>query len=465
MGQFSLMKQSDNLSFTSIPAQYGRLISTHIPCPDVTLAQFLQSGLGQERFYWENSQDDVAFAAIGSALEILAYGEDRFETIRHHAIEIFADAMVLDEQEPFAAPRLFGGFSFRDDFVPDVAWSDFPPAHFVLPHYQLVRVQDKTWLGINAHIPYGEPPLELLDDLKEALLAKVAELQSQTLHDLPSMTQTDLNYPLPYEVWQRYITDATKRMREGEFNKVVLSRVAELRFDNTVVVDKALDYLAETYPETYRFLFEPRPYSAFFGATPELLASVSGKAFSTMALAGSIQRGNTPAKTQGYANELLNSAKDRYEHQLVIDGIQERLRPLSDSVDIGETGIMTLSNIQHIHTAIEATLKRDDGIIPIVEALHPTPALGGDPREIAMQMIGNYEAVPRGWYAAPVGWIDRNLDGQFAVAIRSAIAQEKRVWLYAGAGIVADSDPQKEWDEIALKFTPMLKALGSDAAS
>jgi menaquinone-specific isochorismate synthase len=96
----------------------------------------------------------------------------------------------------------------------------------------------------------------------------------------------------------------------------------------------------------------------------------------------------------------------------------------------------------------------------VIAALHPTPALGGSPRELAMQLIGEYEPVPRGWYAAPVGWIDRNLNGQFGVAIRSAVAQEKRVWLYAGAGIVAESEPQKEWDETALKFKPMLNALG-----
>ena len=454
------MSQPENATYTSIPAQYGRLISTHIPCPDVSLAQFLRSARGQERFYWESSRDNVAFAGIGKALEIMGYGEDRFETIRHDAMELFADALVLDEKEPLAAPHLFGGFSFRDDFVPDVAWSDFPPAHFVLPHYQLVRVGDKTWLAINAHIPYGEPPLSLLPDLKEALSAKVAELQNYDVSSLPEIKQTGLNYPMPYETWEANLIDATNRMKNGEFNKVVLSRVAEIRFNKKVNTDAALNFLAEKYPETYRFLFEPRPHSAFYGATPELLATVKGTHFETMALAGSIRRGKTPEEDKAYADELLNSPKDSYEHQVVIDGIKSRLEPLAETMTIGETGIMSLSNIQHIHTPISAELKNDDGIIPVVQALHPTPTLGGDPRDIAMDAIGKYEPVPRGWYAAPVGWIDRNMNGQFGVAIRSAIAQERRVWLYAGAGIVADSVPQKEWDEIALKFVPMLNALG-----
>ena len=455
------MNLPDNSTFTSIPAQYGRLISVHIPC-DVSIAAFLQAARGQQRYYWESSRDDIACAGIGTALELKAWGVDRFKTIQHHAMELFADALVLDEQEPFAAPRLFGGFAFRDDFVPDVAWSDFTPAHFVLPHYQLVRVGGKTWLSMNAHIPYGESPQGLLTELKDALQKKADELLAYQVQTLQPQKHTELNYPMPYNVWERNITDATNRMKAGELQKVVLSRVAEVRFPQRVVVDSALDYLAQKYPDTYRFMFEPRAYHAFYGATPELLASVQGKQIQTMALAGSIKRGKSPEEDEAYADELFNSAKDRYEHELVIEGVRAKLEPLTETLNIGTTGILRLSNIQHIHTPIAGTLKNNDGVIPVVEALHPTPALGGSPRELAMQLIGEYEPVPRGWYAAPVGWIDRNMNGQFGVAIRSAVAQDKRVWLYAGAGIVADSIPQKEWDETGWKFQPMLNALGID---
>ena len=454
------MMQPDNSTYTSIPAQYGRLVSVHVPCPDVTLASFLQAASGQPRFYWESNRDDVAFAGTGTALELMAWGADRFETIRHHAMELFADALALDVQEPLAAPRLFGGFAFRDDFIPDITWSNFTPAHFVLPHYQLVRVGDAMWLSLNAHIPYGESPNGLLSELQEALQAKADELRNTRIEALPAQPHTDLSYPMPYDIWERNITDATLRMKAGELEKVVLSRVAELRFAKRVNVDTALAYLTETYPETYRFLFEPRPFHAFYGATPELLVSVNGTQLETMALAGSIQRGNTLQEDETFGNELLSSAKDRHEHQVVAEAIEAHLKPLTTSLNIGQAGIMRLSNIQHIHTPISGTLKDDNGVLPVVAALHPTPALGGNPRALAMQLIGEYEPVPRGWYGAPVGWIDRHLNGQFGVAIRSAVAQDKRVWLYAGAGIVADSEPQKEWDETALKFRPMLNALG-----
>ena len=438
----------------------GRLVSLHIPCEGVSLDHFLRAAQGQERFYWESNRDGLAFAGVGTALELMAWGADRYENIRQRVGGLFNNALVLDEQEPLASPRLFGGFSFRDDFIPDVAWSDFTPAHFVLPHYQLVQVKGKRWLSINAQIPTGEDVTDLHRALQDALQTKLETLQHPNPRNEQDRRYTELNYPLPFETWSANIQDATRRMKAGEVKKVVVSRVAEIRFARRVDVDHALDYLAQAYPETYRFLFEPRPYHAFYGATPELLAQVEGKQFKTMALAGSIRRGKTPDEDKKLGSELLNNPKDHYEHLLVSKAIRENLEPIMENLIIGDPGIMKLSNIQHIHTPISGTLKSDSGIIPVVQVLHPTPALGGEPRDIAMRLIGEYETVPRGWYGAPVGWIDRHMNGQFGVAIRSAVAQEKRVWLYAGCGIVADSDPQKEWDETALKFRPMLHALG-----
>jgi menaquinone-specific isochorismate synthase len=140
----------------------------------------------------------------------------------------------------------------------------------------------------------------------------------------------------------------------------------------------------------------------------------------------------------------------------------ERLAPLTSQLEISpQPGVHKLRNIQHLFTPVRARLLAPDGVLPLVHLLHPTPALGGSPRALAMQFIQKAEPVPRGWYAAPVGWIDYRLDGAFAVAIRSAVSQENRAWLYAGAGIVADSQPRREWEETALKFQPMLHALGA----
>jgi menaquinone-specific isochorismate synthase len=265
---------------------------------------------------------------------------------------------------------------------------------------------------------------------------------------------------MPYETWADRIASAQAHFATGELNKVVLSRVCEIRLADRVNVDGALRYLADHYSECYRFLFEPRPFHAFYGATPELLADVYGHTVRSMALAGSIRRGNSLSHDAELAAQFLKDPKERYEHQLVIDKLRERLGQMTDELHVAETGIYRLSNIQHLYTPFEGRLTHDSGVLPVVAALHPTPALGGDPRDRAMEVIRESEPVPRGWYAAPVGWIDRHMNGQFGVAIRSAVAQDKRVWLYAGAGIVAESIPEKEWAETALKFRPMLDALG-----
>jgi menaquinone-specific isochorismate synthase len=179
-----------------------------------------------------------------------------------------------------------------------------------------------------------------------------------------------------------------------------------------------------------------------------------------MALAGSIQRGENAAEDRKLGRQLIESKKDRHEHALVVNSIRRRLEPFDVELTIpAKPELYTLNYIHHLMTPITGRLKQMTGVLPLLEALHPTPALGGSPRDLALSFIGEIEPVPRGWYAGPVGWVDANMDGQFAVGIRSAVAQDRRVWLYAGAGIVADSDPRKEWMETSLKFKPMLAAL------
>jgi menaquinone-specific isochorismate synthase len=449
--------------FREAADRYGRLVSYSQSCSGVDLLDFLRQTKGQERFYWESGRDDVAFAAFGVVAELTAWGTDRFKEIQRKATDLFRDAVVINDDNELAGPRLFGGFSFRDDFAPDNTWSVFTPANFILPHYQLVKIGKETWLTINAQFPHDENIDEIILALKDALNARYETLMdSQQSHgELKSHTPVDVNYPMPYDAWDEIISNVTQHIHETELEKVVLSRICEIQFNERVDVDSALAFLNEHYPECYRFLFEPRPYHAFYGATPELIAKVKDKQVSTMGLAGSIRRGDTPEADDMFTKQLLNDPKERHEHHLVVEALRERLSDITDTLDIpAETGVYKLSNIQHLYTPITGQLKDRSGILPVVELLHPTPALGGKPRDLAMDVITESETAPRGWYAAPIGWIDYQLDGVFSVAIRSAVSQEKRVWMYAGAGIVGDSIPQKEWDETALKFRPMLNALG-----
>lgn len=454
--------EPNNLSISQSPNH--RLVSLSQPCPGMTAAAFLQHGSGQARVYWADGR--LTLAGFGTAAELFAWGELRFQQIETQARQLFAHSII--EGDDAAAPHLFGGFAFRDDFTPDNTWSVFHPAHFILPHFQLRQNGTQSWLTLNTLLPPDEDPALVLPDLREVLVFLLKHLRktegsegkllaASPRHLTPS--PLPIHYPLPYPQWAEMIGQATRQMRQGEMAKVVLARVGEIRLAETVAIDMALANLTTRYPNCTTFLFEPRPHHAFFGATPELLVQVQGTEFETMALAGSIRRGRDSQEDAALGQTLLADPKSRHEHNLVVQSIHRRLAPLSQTLTIPQTGLLQLSYIQHLHTPITGTLCQKRGILPLVETLHPTPALGGSPRPQAMAFIRAAEPVTRGWYAAPIGWIDPQLDGAFAVAIRSAVTQRERVWLYAGAGIVADSQPQAEWDETELKFSPIRQVL------
>ncbi|MFB6129513.1 MAG: isochorismate synthase MenF, partial [Salinigranum sp.] len=254
------------------------------------------------------------------------------------------------------------------------------------------------------------------------------------------------------------------RIRAGELRKVVLAQALDVTLDAPLSVPDVLARLGETYPECHRFLVEPdpgegRPRASFFGATPERLVSLRGRDVETGALAGTTGRGDTPEEDAWLREELLGSDKNVHEHELVVEAICDQLAPLAGSVETGERTVRRLATVQHLFTPIAAELDADEHVLSLVEALHPTPAVGGLPPARALETIRETEPFDRGWYAAPVGWFDAEGEGTFAVALRSAVAEGTSATLFAGVGVVADSDPDSEWDEAQLKYRPILDEL------
>lgn len=437
----------------------GHLISISQRCDGLTAEAFFAAAAGRERYYWNDGH--MAAAGMGIAAELTAWGERRFEAVAEKARALMAGVQFLGASSPKTKPRLFGGFSFQPEFVTERIWAQFAPAYFVLPHYQLTCADGETWLTL--HVQLGPDEAVDADGLAQALdeqCALLAQAASARQAE-PRRAPVQVNYPMPFETWASTIQAAVGAMSAGALRKVVLARVCEVRFDGLVDVDGALGFLNRAYADCIRFAFEPIPHLTFFGATPELLVSVQGTHLETEALAGSIRRGAQPEDDEALGCTLLADPKERSEHQHVVDGIRDRLAGVAASIHHAAVPqLRRLKNIQHLHTPIEAELLQPQGVLPLVDLLHPTPALGGSPREEALAFIRTAEPVPRGWYAAPIGWIDADLDGAFAVAIRSAVSQGDRVWLYAGAGIMPTSQPDREWAETALKFRPMLNALG-----
>ena len=440
----------------------GRLLSCSLPASGLSAFSFLSHAFGRPRFFWRSSFDDTIYAGFGIAAQLFAWGTDRFREIEHQAELLFEGAELLGKHEAPILPRLFGGFSFRDDFVQDNVWAAFQPSHFILPHYQFIQRGEESWLTINAMASADDAATLLRQELQAAVSARL-DLLKEPQRNLPALGSPDeKRYPMTEQDWRTLIKQAVNATHRSTIQKVVLARICELRYGHEVDSGAVLAYLTAEYPDCTQFLFEPRPFHAFFGATPERLIRLDSDHFVSMALAGSRPRGMDSTEDALLGDELLQSAKERYEHQLVVEALRRRLEPISAQLAIPSLPeVLPLSYIQHLYTPISGTLVSPRSVLSLVELLHPTPALGGSPRDRAMAFIKRYEPVPRGWYAAPVGWFDSTMNGEFAVAIRSAVAQERRVWCYAGAGIVAESQPDVEWAETELKFRPMLRALGA----
>lgn len=493
--QFSNQQALDSADYDSAVSWDGsplvrteqlRLLSLFTPASGLEARDLLRDAGGRERFYWSEpatSLDNMTIAGVGIAAEVrvppILDTDDlsailpglRFDEVARQAKLLFEEAIVLSVNpengqtnilegfEHPARPRLFGGFAFQDDFVPDNTWSVFSPAHFVLPHFQYVRTGQEIYLTINTLVASNEDFSETLEGLHAALLTKVAAVSHVATPHIPHM---DLRYPMSPKMWREIVTRATGAIHEGQLEKVVLSRVCEVRASQPIDPVSALEYLDARYDDSYRFLFEPVPHHAFFGATPELLIRKDGSHLQTMALAGSMARGKTTDEDELLATQLLSSIKDRHEHRLVVEAIRNDLDEFTSQLIFStHPGVLRLRNIQHLVTLIEGRLLNNEtSVLSLLRRLHPTPAMGGVPASQALAFLRREEFVPRGWYAAPIGWLDAHNNGIFAVAIRSAVTQHTRAWLYAGAGIVGDSLPEREWAETALKFRPMLGAFG-----
>ena len=438
---------------TALDNEGGVLVSRSCELPDISYRSFL-SGRDSPRLHWA-APDGLEIVASGAAARLRGEGPNRFETLREGADRLFS---TLDVDLPAPArPRAFGGFAFHAGHEPAPPWQGFRAAEFVVPRIQLTRTDETTWLTLSEYGPDADPG-SVADELARIRSELAEHPAMQPSGGPPGIAGTRLT--TPHEEWNEQVRAATDRITEGTLRKVVLAQALEVDLDTALEIPDILERLRRTHPDCYRFFIEPTSAAGFFGAPPERLVSLSGREVETEALAGSVARGDTPEADHALMASLLESEKLRHEQGVVVDTIREQLAPLGE-VRVDDRTVRKLATIQHLRTPIRADLADDEHVLSIVEALHPTPAVGGLPPETAWETIRETETFERGWYAAPVGWFDAKGDGEFAVAIRSGVASEDTVTLFAGNGIVADSDPDEEWEEVQLKYRPILDALSA----
>lgn len=438
-------------------------LSYTIPWQDTDFLALLKTVAERPRFYWESSAHPVSLTGWGKAAVLTDWGVRRFHDLQAQVEHFSTRFLALNPEAPLdAGPRWMGGFSFLPLTSEDRLWQAFPDAYFLLPRVQLARVAGQVWLTINHLVNPAPDPTALLNFF-EIAIKEVFSLQFQAASNsaTPPSSPVRLSVTLSIQDWEQMVQDALQRIHQGEFRKVVLARTLRAEFPQPAPVIDILENLSERYPDCYRFLVEPQADQVFLGASPELLASVQAPVFDTTALAGTIRRGLTPQEDEQLGRYLLMNAKDGQEHAIVVQAIQENLAPLAEALEVApQPTLRKLGNLMHLETPIHGRLRRGWGVLDVVAALHPTPALGGWPRQTAQDFLSRAEPFERGWYAAPVGWMDPWGNGVFAVAIRTGLFSNATATLFAGAGIVADSDPMNEWNETALKFKPLVEALG-----
>jgi menaquinone-specific isochorismate synthase len=262
------------------------------------------------------------------------------------------------------------------------------------------------------------------------------------------------------ETYAQTIFSVLGEIKPSQLEKVVISRSHHVKVGTGFSGVSSMQVLRNAYPKCTSFFFSLPGKGTFFGSTPERLIRLKDKFVQTEALAGTIARGNNIEEDRILAETLMGSHKEREEHNLVMEQIIRKLEPIISDIQYSSSPrILKLKNVQHLQTPITGELRKDEHILNLVARLHPTSAVAGTPTDKAMKIIGEMEAHDRGWYSGPIGWINSKGDGEFYVALRSALVKDEEAHIFAGGGIVSKSHPDTEWEETELKLQPIISAL------
>ena len=430
---------------------------------DSTLATLFQEGSA----YWLRGSDALTLAGLGAVATIASEGANRFDD-SDTTWSAIADGALVDDQSDRSVGTgrvLMGGFAFNPEGPHTDPWTGFPAGHLIVPRIVLTSVDGHTWITMSALIgPDADIDAEVttLITLRDSAIAAADIEDSETVPD-GFTSDVEFQDEPDADAWRKSVVATIDAIRSESLEKVVLARAAHADAPNDIDAYATLRSLRSAHRNAFVFGYW-RGTRAFVGASPERLIRLDGRNVQASSLAGTVRRGTNDAEDAEAIAELFASAKDRVEHAVVVRALNEVLGEFCDDVTASsEPSLLTLPNVHHLETEVRGHLRPGNTLLKIIARLHPTPAVGGSPREEALQFIRDVEKIDRGWYAGPVGWIGRE-GGEFAVALRSAILYGAEAMLYAGCGIVAESDPDLEYTESVLKLQPMKSAIAAAVA-
>ena len=426
---------------------------------------------GGFRFFWQFPRENFALVAGGAAVRLRTGGPERFGAMSEQVEPLLREAVSggteLPEGLEMAGPYALGGFSFFED-PEENRWPGFGPAQLVVPEWMMLREGAEAVGMVSGLVTPGESPSPTIERMARVAAEFSGAVQSAGTDE----AVLDALGPRPafdfvdgvegHRHWIEMVKSALAEIREGTLAKVVLARQVELICREAPSPLPILAQLRSAYPDCFTFMIDPGSGQSFLGASPERLARFRKGEVNLGALASSAPRGEGEEADGALARRLLESEKERLEHQIVVDAI---LRAVEDCGPLelpAEPQVVRLNNVQHLFTPITLRPTRPLAPLKLLERVHPTPAVGGHPEREALRHIRHHETFDRGWYGAPVGWLNARGEGDFAVALRAAVLAGSRVRLFAGGGIVAGSDPEREYVETQLKLRPILAAFANE---
>ncbi len=421
--------------------------------------------VGEPWFAFEQpDRGGVALAALGEAMRLSGAGRDRFASVADRWRRLAASAVgdPLDDPDR-SGPVAVGGFAFAPDGGGTPAWDGFEPASMVVPEVVIRRA---------ARAAREEPDVRLTlaalmapDDTAEGVLARLdGRLDELRECPLPMLDPAPagryrVTSAMPPEHYEAAVARARELIADGRLEKIVLAREVQAHAPRAYDPAAMLGVLRDAFPGCFCFCVG-RDDATLVAASPELLVRREGHRVSTLALAGSTRRSADPAVDDHLGEQLLRDESYLEEHAIVARRIERTLRDHAVWVAAApEPELVKIANIQHLATPIRAQLAAPIDALELAGLMHPTPAVGGEPRQVAMPLIPALEGLDRGWYAGPVGWTDATGDGEFCVSLRCALLRGNVARCYAGNGIVRDSRPQAELAETEVKLQALLPLL------
>lgn len=422
--------------------------------------------LAEAPFLWEDGRGGAALVAWGALETFESAGEDRFAPMAANCSRVGEHVLDWRTGERLAggAALALGGFAFAASLTRPEPWQGWPDACVRLPRCLVTRphANAEAALVVSTLVRGGDDPATITERLGRELGQARGLVESGA--KLRAAAPAPLLSPVHLEdaaSFRARVAEAARAARDAQLDKVVLARSA--RFDAPAgrVFDAAqtLLRLRAAQPQSICFAVG-HAGGVFLGATPEVLLRLRDGEIETHAVAGTTRRGATPQEDAELARALLASFKDRGEHDIVTNELHRALAERCAALEVaGEPRLLRLPQVQHLETTFRGRLREPAHLFELAATLHPTPSVGGFPARAAWRYLTEHEPMERGWYAAPLGWVDAKGEGTLVVAIRSVLLRGGTAWAFAGAGIVGDSDPEAEWRETELKLSTASSAL------